>query len=251
LYTGCWGFDPPPGGGGASPGRRRPGQVDGLLVISLPPLDDEVDRFLAANVPVVLVDTRHPRLPSVVTDDVEGGRMAACHLVELGHRRIAFIGDAPPDGFGFTASARRQQGYRTALSAAGIRLDPALERTGRYGREIAHRLTQELLALSDPPTAIFAASDTQALGVLEAAGLAGRAVPDELSVVGFDDIAVAPYAGLTTVRQPLYTSGARGVARLLGMMAGSPEHAGDEELPLELVVRRTTAPPGRTGGTRG
>jgi LacI family transcriptional regulator len=225
-------------------GRRAPlDRVDGLLIVSLPPRDAEVDALARAGVPVVLVDAHHPRLPRVVTDDVYGGVLATRHLLELGHERIAFIGDTSDPGFGFVASGRRFAGYRQALAAAGVPVRRSLRREGSHGRSTAHRLTRELLSLRRPPTAIFAASDTQALGVLEAAGFEGFAVPDDLSVVGFDDLEVAPYVGLTTVCQALLESGRRGVERLLAALRGDDDGPLEEQLELSLKVRRTTGPP--------
>jgi LacI family transcriptional regulator len=119
----------------------------------------------------------------------------------------------------------------------------ALQREGPHGRSSAHRLTRELLSLPEPPTAIFAASDLQALGVLEAAGFEGFAVPDDLSVMGFDDLEVAPYVGLTTVRQPLQESGRRGIERLAAAVRGEDHGPLEEQLDLSLERRRTTAPP--------
>ena len=123
-----------------------------------------------------------------------------------------------------------------------------LRREGPHGRLVAHRLTRELLSLPDPPTAIFAASDTQALGVLEAASAEGLDVPGDLSVVGFDDLEVAAYVGLTTVRQPLEDSGRRGVERLVAAVRGQGGGPLEEELELELIVRRTTGPPCLSAG---
>jgi LacI family transcriptional regulator len=225
-------------------GRMAPlDRADGLLVVSLSPTDEEADAFLAARAPIVLVDAHHPRLPSIVIDDARGGRLATEHLIELGHERIAFVGDTSDPGYGFVASERRLEGYRAALDAAGIPLRDALQRFGPHGRRVAHRLTRELLSLPEPPTAIFAASDTQALGVLEAAGAEGLDVPGDLSLVGFDDLEAAPYVGLTTVAQPLYESGRRGLERLLEVVAGADHGPLTERLELRLVVRRTTAPP--------
>jgi LacI family transcriptional regulator len=225
-------------------GQRAPlDRTDGVLIVSLAPRDDEVDAFLVAGVPVVLVDARHPRLPRLVIDDVLGGAMATQHLLDLGHERIAFVGDTSDPRYGFVASGLRFEGYRKALTAAGIPARPALQRFGPHGRRVAHRLTRELLSLPEPPTAIFAASDTQALGVLEAAAAEGVAVPEDLSVVGFDDLEVSPYVGLTTVAQPLLESGRRGLQRLLSLMAGEDHGPLEERLELELKVRRTTAAP--------
>ena len=225
-------------------GRRAPlDRTDGLLIVSLSPRDDEADAFGRATVPVVLVDAHHPRLRRVVADDVLGGAIATNHLIELGHERIAFIGDTSDPRFAFTSSRRRLEGYRRSLEEAGLPVDGSLCREGPHGRLVAHRLTRELLSLPDPPTAIFAASDTQALGVLEAAGYEGVAVPEDLSVVGYDDLDVAPYVGLTTVSQPLEDSGRRGVERLLAAMGGQDDGPLEEQLELRLKVRRTTAPP--------
>jgi LacI family transcriptional regulator len=224
----------------------RGDRADGVLLVTLPPSDAEVDAFVAAGVTAVLVDAAHPALPHVIIDDVEGGEVATRYLLDLGHRRIGFVGGPVPNPFGFTSSSRRRSGYRKALERAGVDLSLDYVREGPYGRHVAHRLTDELLRLPEPPTAIFAASDALALGVLEAADRAGLAVPGGLSVIGFDDIEVASYVGLTTVRQPLAESGMRGAEILLAALGGSSPAPSTELLPLELIVRRTTAPPRRT-----
>ena len=226
-------------------GRRAPfDRSDGMLIVSLAPTDDEAHSYLRTGAPVVLVDAFHPLLPSLRTDDVAGGMLATRHLVELGHERIAFVGDRTDRSFGFVSSDRRLEGYRRALAEAGLPLDADLQREGPHGRHVAHRLTRELLSLAEPPTAIFAASDTQALGVLEAARVEGFDVPGDLSVVGFDDIEVAAYVGLTTVHQPLEDSGRRGVERLVAALGDYDDGLPlEERLELSLEVRSTTAPP--------
>jgi LacI family transcriptional regulator len=224
-------------------GRGAPlDRSDGMLIVSLAPRDDEVDAFVRAGAPVVVLDAFHPKLPCLRIDDVAGGVLATRHLIELGHRRIAFVGDRPEPGLGFVSSERRRDGYSHALREAGLPVLPELQRVGPHGREVAHRLTTELLTLDEPPTAIFAASDTQALGVIEAAGFEGFDVPGDLSVIGFDDIEVAPYVGLTTVHQPLEESGRRAVARLVGLMDDESSRPHEERLELTLKIRRTTAP---------
>jgi DNA-binding LacI/PurR family transcriptional regulator len=226
--------------------RTLPGGLDGLLSISLCPPEADLARFESAGMPVVLVDHPDLRLPGVYTDDVAGGRLAAEHLLELGHRRIAFIGDFEHNYHGFTSSAMRRRGYEQALAAAGLGAEPPLVRRAAHGREPAAALTRELLASEDPPTAIFAASDTQAIGVLEAAEELGVDVPGDLSVVGYDDIELARYAGLTTVAQPLEESGARGAELLLAALDGAA--TGGRQLPVELVVRSTTSQSSRKRG---
>jgi DNA-binding LacI/PurR family transcriptional regulator len=228
----------------------RRDRADGLLVLSLPPRPSDLARLEEAGVPVVLVDAKGKGVDMVVTDDVEGGRLACRHLVALGHRRIAFIGEDPDNPFGFTASAQRELGYREVLAAAGIAVDEALIRYGPHDRVAAQRIMEELLAHRDPPTAVFASSDVQATGVLAAVRATEMRVPDDVSVVGFDDIEISSYAGLTTVRQPLFDSGRRGAELLLGALErDGPSHARVVELPLALVERSTTAPPARLRGS--
>jgi DNA-binding LacI/PurR family transcriptional regulator len=225
----------------------RRDRADGLLVLSLPPRPEHLRQLAEAAVPVVLVDALGKDVPMVVTDDVEGGRIATRHLVALGHERIAFIGDDPRNEFGFTASPARERGYADVLTEAGLPCGPELRRYGAHDRTVAQRLTESLLARRDRPTAIFASSDVQATGVLAAARSAGLRVPEDLSVVGFDDIEISAYGGLTTVRQPLFESGRLGAQMLLDQLNddGAPR-ATVHELPLVLVERSTTAPPRRS-----
>jgi DNA-binding LacI/PurR family transcriptional regulator len=222
------------------------GQVDAVLGVSLCPDPDDLCRFAAAGTPVVLVDYEHPDLPCVVTDDVAGGRMATEHLLGLGHERIAFVGDDEESPFGFTSSARRRRGHEEALAAAGIVPDEALLVRPGHPRPAAKAQALALLALDPPPTAVFAASDEQAMGVLDAASSRGVRVPRELSVVGFDDVEAARWAGLTTVSQPLRESGERGAEMLLDAMAGRPVRT--RVLGLRLVRRATSGEPDMVPG---
>lgn len=222
----------------------RADRCDGVLVISLTPRPDEGAALLATGLPVVLVDTEAEGLPSLGIDNLAAGAAATRYLLALGHRRLAFVGDSWEYAatFNFMSSRLRHQGFLQALAEAGLPHDPLYERFGYHGRFEARVLARELLLLPKPPTAIFAASDTQALGVLEAARDLGVAVPGELSVLGFDDIDVAEYLGLTTVRQPLYESGARGAELILGLIGGQGG-AASEYLPVDLIRRGTTAAP--------
>jgi DNA-binding LacI/PurR family transcriptional regulator len=220
-------------------------RVDGLIVISLTPSDADAAGWRSANLPVVLVDTSHPALPRVVVDDVRGGCLAAEHLLALGHRKIAFVGDPIPTAFNFTSSRDRLDGMRQALASHGLPFCAEYYQAGEHGQEPARALTHHLLALEDAPTAIFAASDTQALGVLQAARDRGLRVPEDLSIIGFDDIEMAEHVHLTTIRQPLVESGRCGIGLLLRLMDDPSLAAACEQLPIELIVRQTTAPPGQ------
>jgi LacI family transcriptional regulator, galactose operon repressor len=224
----------------------RGDRVDGVIVISLPLKPAEVRALHRDRVPTVLVDVAHALLPNVAIDDVAGGALAARHLVEAGHRRIAFVGDVEDNPFAFASSQRRLEGMRRALREAGVALPASYVRRGPFGRESALALARELLALRRRPSAIFAASDVQAFGVLDAAARAGLAVPGDLSVIGFDDIELAAAIGLTTVRQPLRESGRIGARLLLHALdeeTSSPVPSSADLPELEIVVRRTVSQP--------
>ena len=221
------------------PRRER---ADGLLIISLSPRDAEVDHFLQTGVPTVLVDAYHPRLSRTVIADVDGGRMATQHLIDLGHRKIGYVSDWLDNPFNFVSSRERCEGYRQALAQADIHFRPEYHCQGEYGRKEAREMALNLLSLPDRPTAVFAASDTLAIGVMEAARDVGLRVPDDLSVIGYDDIEISEYLHLTTIRQPLFVSGVEGVELLFESIATPSSAPRQVILPVELVVRGTTAP---------
>src|SRR6478752_8791202 len=131
----------------------RRNRVAGLLIVSLPVYDDEIAAFARDELPIVLLDVAHPRLPRVVIDNVAGGELAAAHLLEKGHRRIGFVGDHPTNAYGFTSSEDRRRGFHTELARAGCELDPALERFAPHGRDEARRSALALLRLPEPPSA--------------------------------------------------------------------------------------------------
>jgi len=220
-------------------------RVDGVLSICLALSRDQLDQFARAGVALASVDATNPGVPQTVVDDEAGGRLAVGHLVALGHRRIGFVGDKsfgrPPAGLGFTSSADRLRGYKQALAAAGIASEPSLIRRGPHDAAVAAEHTAQLLKSPDPPSAIFAASDTQAIGVLAAADQLGVSVPDRLSVVGFDDIESAAFLGLSTVRQPLARSGTEGARRLCALLRGERVRPLRQELPIELMARGSSA----------
>ena len=230
-------------------------RADGVLLIGLPLSREQLAQFARTGVALVSVDAATPGVPQTVIDNVAGGRLAADHLIGLGHRRIGFVGDTVfaklPAGLGFTSSADRLRGYRQALVAAGIGFDASLVRRGPHDTAGAAEHAAQLLKSQDPPSAIFAASDTQAIGVLAAADQLGVPVPGQLSVIGFDDIEYAATLGLSTVRQPLERSGADGAQRLCALLRGERVYPRRQELPVELVARATTASRAEVAGVSG
>jgi DNA-binding LacI/PurR family transcriptional regulator len=221
-------------------------RTDGLLIISLPPRPEDIALLASAAVPVVVIDVHSQALnvlPRVVGDDIAGGEIAARHLLELGHRRIAFVGDEFESPFGFTSGRDRFAGFERALAQHGVPLRRDLVALGAHGRYEARELGRRLLTGPEPPTAIFAASDTQAMGVLSAARELSLDVPGDVSVTGYDDTEAAEYVGLTTVRQQLFESGRAGAELLLTEIEGRSGVPTSVELTPSIVVRATSAPP--------
>jgi LacI family transcriptional regulator, galactose operon repressor len=215
--------------------------VDGLLIATLNVSDEQRALLTEASLPfVTLGDICTGALNCISPDNVRGGYMATQYLLALGHRRVAYIGDEFPNVYGFPTSELRYKGYLSALKEYGLPLRSEHVCLGPHGEETAHRLTEQLLALPEPPTAIFAMSDIQAVGCILAVREAGLRVPEDISVIGFDDVQLSRYIGLTTVRQHLEQSGYLGMQLLLEMLT-TPDNVVPRQLPpLELVVRETT-----------
>ncbi|MCP4423389.1 MAG: LacI family transcriptional regulator, partial [Chloroflexi bacterium] len=222
----------------AVPQRRL---ADGLLLVSLTPSDADVEQFALANVPTVLVDAHHPALNRVRVDNVAGGYQATKYLIDLGHRKIAYISDFLDDPFN-SPVRDRFTGYKQALTESGIDFQADYHQEGEHGRSQARHLAHQLLTLPDPPTAIFAYSDTQAIGVIEAAKERGLSVPQDLSIIGFDNIKSAEYLHITTIRQALFESGEQGAELLLNLMKTPSAKPQEILLPTKLIARQTTAP---------
>jgi DNA-binding LacI/PurR family transcriptional regulator len=185
----------------------RSRHADGLIV-SGPRIDDDgLRRSHAENIPIVMTgQLPDSSIPFVDVDNVHSARTAAQHLIGLGHRRVACISNAPPV---YAASLERVMGYRQALEHAGISYDEQFVRYGNYTDESGAKAMAELLGLDTPPTAVFVASDVVALGALVTIRAAGLRVPDDIALVGFDDIPLAQYVDppLTTMHLPAYGLG--------------------------------------------
>lgn len=229
------------------PARRK---VDAVVVLALPVSEREVTRLATMGVGIVAAGGQVASYPHVSIDDHAAGRQAMDHLVSLGHRRIAMIAGIDPhspewvDGMGRTAA------YRSASADAGLATDPDLVVTVPWGAAEAAEAMVGLLALPDPPTAVYAHSDELAVGALATLRRAGLRVPDDVSVVGIDDHPMASLLDLTTVAQPVHEQGELAGQLVIDVIAGR-EPSCARLVPTRLVVRGSTAAPGGALGTSG
>lgn len=212
--------------------------LDGLIIVSMAITDEDARRLRDYQVETVLIEFPHPKLNTIEIDDFEGGLMAAQYLIAKGHRRLAFVGVADLPEYAIHPESRRLAGFRKGLSRAGLPLPEEYTCNVPYRIELnesAHRM----LDLTERPTAVFAATDLQAMGLLKIAREKGLRVPEDLAIVGFDDIDFADYVGLTTIRQHMYRSGKLAVELLLSRLKQPDIDVQHIKLQLELVERNT------------
>lgn len=214
-------------------------RLDGLIVMALPFSDADTERLITNGLHTVTVEFLLEQFSSIRIDDRAGGRIVARYFLEKGHRRCAFVGDAEVPEYALHTSDWRLEGYRSTLQEAGIDLPARYVALAAQSLANACASAHQLLSLPEPPTAIFAASDTQAMGVLKAARERGLVVPRDLAVIGFDDLDIADYIGLTTVRQHLDESGRIAVNLLLERLADPTRPVQRIRLPLTLIRRDT------------
>jgi LacI family transcriptional regulator len=214
-------------------------RLDGLIIMSLPFDDAAARRLVQHGLETVLIETGREAFSCVEIDDKQGGCLVAEYLISKGHRRCGFVGDTNLPDYAIHASDVRLAGYRQALGEAGLSLPDAYIGLAQHGMEPARQQAHRLLGLPEPPTAIFAYSDAQAMGVLKAARERGLSVPRDLAVIGFDDIEVADFIGLTTVRQQLEESGRVAVELLLARLADRSRPIQHVKLPLTIIERET------------
>ncbi|WP_062208310.1 LacI family DNA-binding transcriptional regulator [Streptomyces sp. NBRC 109706] len=217
----------------------------GVMLVVSELSDRQRERLGAMGVPLVLVDPvggTTGDIPTVGATNWSGGMAGTNHLIELGHRRIAHIG-GPAE---LNCAQARADGFGTAMQRAGLPVPPDHLSHGEFNERSGYAQAQALLALPEPPTAVFAASDLQALGAFEAMRERGLRAPDDLSVVGFDDLPLARRVSppLTTVRQPILEMSTLATRTLLRLMDGEPLENPRVELATRLIVRESTRPLG-------
>lgn len=211
--------------------------TDGTILVT-PTVVDVVN-----DAPVVAVDahTGTSGLPTVSSDNLKGAIVATEHLIRLGHRRIGFLAGRPD----LESAQLREQGYRQALGAAGIVIDPELVLVGGYTAADAAAPARQLLQMDDPPSAVFAANDLSAIETIEAAQALGLRVPDDVSVVGFDNVPESALIDppLTTIDQSIQQMGFEAVRLLIALIEDPSRPPVHVTLPTELVVRQSSGPP--------
>jgi LacI family transcriptional regulator len=220
----------------------RAKQVDGVVMTPHGEALPLLEPLLGAHIPVVVLEHSLPGVHCIVIDEMEGGRLATQHLIDLGHRRIGLIRRQPTSAM----SWQRHDGYRLALANAGIAYNPALVVHCGSSQAEGYAAMQRLLALAESPTGVFVHNDILAMGAMRAIYDAGLSIPGQVSLVGYDDIASAAYLSppLTTVRFPKIEMGALAGRTILKLAQESTEvEAQTVTLSVELIVRSSTAAP--------
>ncbi len=214
-------------------------RLDGLIILSLNLSAQATDRLLKSSLETVLVEQSHPVLPSVEIDDVAGGQLAAEYLTSKGHRRCSFVQTGGLPDYAIRPERNRLEGFRKGLAERGLSLpdeyitELSIHQTGARERVAA------LLRLPEPPTAIFSATDDLGLLLLRVAREEGLRVPEDLAIIGFDDLDFSNYIGLTTIRQPLDESGRVAVDLLLARLENPERPVQHVRLPLGVIERQT------------
>ncbi len=217
-------------------------RVDGLIVLALA-IDETEIQALKPDFPIVSVvdDGDLTYYPYAKIDNFKGGVLATSYLIARGHRAIGFVGDPINNLFGFKSTIRRYEGFQHALNQAGLQCHADWCRFGEHAEDSAREIVREILQMKDRPSALFMAADTLALGALPACADLGFHIPQDIAIIGFDDIQAARYTQLTTVRQHLDKSGEWLAQRMLTWLQNG--HPGDQplkhEFELEIVARAT------------
>ena len=217
-------------------------KVDGLLILSLTPEDATASTFAEKGMPVVLVDAYSPYLHSLVIDNVKGAYQAVKCLIENGHRRIGFINGIVEGNFKFNQANDRLIGLHRAFGEAGLLFEPELVLATEWNRQGGKEAATQLLSQKKRPTAIFAASDVQAVGVLDAARACKLQVPADLSIIGFDGIEVSELLEISTIQQPMQQMGQLGAYKLMELIENPQQPPELIRLSTTLIERRTTGP---------
>ena len=215
-------------------------RIDGLINMSLPMTKKEIDRFFDNSIPIISIETELPGVSSITIDDHLGGKLAAAHLLDKGYRNLAFIGEKGQPAYTLHNNKERLDGYRDEIERRGEKLPARNVRHHYYGLKNSEECISEILSRRDRPDAIFFSSDLQAMVALKVARELHISVPDQLGIIGFDDIDVSEYMGITTVRQALDDSGSMAADMLFDILKTGEYKQKHITFDLEVIERVTT-----------
>jgi DNA-binding LacI/PurR family transcriptional regulator len=219
--------------------KKLIGKVDGLIVISLPPTEKEFEQILNLGIPVSLLGVPDKRCSSVSIDDVRGAEIATQHLIDMGHRDIAIMVGQNSFAFNFEVADQRKHGFLRTLEANGIEFNPQFELAADFDTHTAELAMDEFLTRKKQPTAIFCESDEMAYGAIKALRKKGLRVPEDMSVLGYDDHEFAAILGLTTIAQPARFLGQLAASQILAMIEKPESTMSQMTVPTSLVIRES------------
>lgn len=217
------------------------GRYDGFIIMSLPLGGQELNRLAETKFPVVLIETNDPRFPIVQVNHRYGAQLATQHLIDRGHKKLGFVGFVPLQDYSLNAPLQREESFVETIKKNGLEIYPEFIVHTEYDIYATATAVTKILSCEDRPTAIFCAADINALGAIRAANNLGLRIPEDIAIVGFDDIDMARYMELTTIRQPLESSGRKAV-QLITKIIKNPTLPLSQEvlLNLDLIVRGST-----------
>jgi len=217
--------------------KKLVGKVDGLIVISLPPTEKEFDQILGLGIPVSLMGTLHENCSGVSIDDIHGAEMATQHLIDMGHRDIGIMVGQNAFAYNFEVADQRLTGFKKVLEENGIEFNPAWQITADFDSHTSELAMDEFLRQKKLPTAIFCQSDEMAFGAVTSIRKKGLRVPEDISVIGYDDHEYANLVGLTTIAQPVQFLGQLAASQIMARI-GKPDTAIVQmKVPTSLLIR--------------
>jgi DNA-binding LacI/PurR family transcriptional regulator len=221
--------------------KKLVGKVDGLIVISLPPTEREFDQILGLGIPVSLLGIASNRCSSVSIDDIKGAELATQHLIDMGHRDIAIMVGQNSYNFNFEVSNQRKDGFIKVLNENGAAFNPAFEIVADFDSHTAELAMNEFLGRKKLPTAIFCESDEMAFGAIKAIRKKGLRVPEDISVIGYDDHEFSTTIGLSTIAQPVQFLGQLAASQIMAKIEKPDSNSAQMKVPTSLVIRESVA----------
>jgi DNA-binding LacI/PurR family transcriptional regulator len=219
--------------------KKLVGKVDGLIVISLPPTEKEFDQILGLGIPVSLLGVASDRCSSVSIDDVKGAELATQHLIDMGHREIAIMVGQNSFAYNFEVADQRRSGFLKTLEANGLDFNPDFEIIADFDAHTSELAMTEFLRRKKLPTAIFCESDEMAIGAITAIRKKGLRVPEDISLVGYDDHDFASAIGLTTISQPVQFLGQLAASQIMAKIEKPESNTAQMKVPISLVLRES------------